>query len=237
MSVQPTPTDEYKQANLVFEDIPGDHVTQSSDQLWPGKQVLVTEPAKERGDLYSLYVALCFGLTTAASAYDVQRFSYWLEDCQQTGNTVGNPIFALMEEAARTDNPHRFVAWANLVDWSTSTPGEFIKAVDLALSLELASLARELAQEGRSRFPEHKRLDQVARVLAPPTVQANPGMLPAEGLDLSMAWLREHVGQYRGSWVAVRGGCLVATADTLEELEVLISQAVDLESTIVTRVL
>ena len=150
---------------------------------------------------------------------------------------MGNHMFVLMEEAARIDDSRGFATWADFIDWSTSTPDEFTRAIDLALSLELATRARELAQKGKRRLPGHKRLERAAQVLAPPTVQPQPDISPAEGLHLSMAWLREYADQYRGKWVAVHCGRLVAVAGTLEELEAIIGQAVNPESTVVTKVL
>ena len=52
-----------------------------------------------------------------------------------------------------------------------------------------------------------------------------------------MIWLRKHASQYRGNWVAVRDGHLVAAAATLEELETAIGQTSSLDSMLVTKVL
>jgi len=233
MNIQPIPADTY--GDVVLWDAPGSQTTQQLDQLWPGKQARVAEPTRRWSDLYATWCAEF--ATTAKSTSVIQHLYPWMEDRRQTGITTGNLVFLLMEEAARADDPRGFAAWADFVDWSTSAPGEFVRAIDLALSLELATLARELAREGKRQFPNHERLKQAALVLAPPTVQAKPDMSPAEGLNLSMAWLREHASQYRGNWVAVRCGRLVAVAGTLEELEAITGQDADPESTVVTKVL
>ena len=236
MNIQPALADTH--GDVVFWDDTESQTTQQPGQLWPGKQVIVAEPARRRSDLYTLHTIRCGEfVATAKSTSVIQRLYSRVEDCRQTGVTTGNPIFVLMEESAHADDPGGFAAWADFVDWSTSTPDEFIRAIELALSLELATLARELAQEGKRRFPDHGRIKRADRVLAPPVVQIKPNMSPAEGLDLSMTWLRKHASQYRGNWVAVRSGHLVATAGTLEGLEAIIGQAVDPESTVVTKVL
>jgi hypothetical protein len=225
--------------DIVFQADSGSQTAPRLDQLWPGRQVVVTEPERKQARLYSLYAAWCAEfMGTGAKSTSVTGLIHSLtEDCRQTGVMARNPVILLMEEAAHADNPREFAIWAGFVDWSTCAPDEFIRAIDLALNLELATLARELAQEGHRHFPDYKRLEQAARVLAPSTVQAKADMSPVEGLDVSMAWLHEHAGQYRGNWVAVRGGHLLATTTTLEELEEVIGQTADFESTIVTRVL
>ena len=94
----------------------------------------------------------------------------------------------------------------------------------------------ELAQLGGRLFPDHERGQRAARVLAPPVVRAVRAPR-ARGLDASMAWFDEHASQYRGQWVAVREGQLLAAAESLEELMPVIGDGEDAISTIVTRVL
>jgi hypothetical protein len=225
--------------DIVFQADSGSQTAPQLDQLWPSRQVVVTEPERKQAGLYSLYVAWCaeFMGTVARSTSVTGLIHSLTEDCRQTGALARNPVILLMEEAAHADNPREFATWAGFVDWSTCAPDEFIRAIDLALNLELATLARKLAQEGHRHFPDYERLKQAACVLAPPTVRAKADMSPVEGLDASMAWLRDHANQYRGNWVAVYNGHLLATTTTLEELEEVIGQTADFESTIVTRVL
>ena len=236
MNVQPTSADA-RSSDVVFWDDVGSQTTQQPEQLWPGKRVIIAKPQR-RPDLYLLYTTWCTELaSTVTSASFLQCLYSRMEDYRQTGNTSGNLIFTLMEEAAQAEDPRRFAAWADLIDWSTSTPDELVRTIELTLSLELVALARELTLEGTHLFPNHERLRQAAQVLAPPSVQPQPDMPPAEGLEVSMAWLSEHASQYRGQWVAVRSGRLIATTATLQELEASIGQDTSLESTIVAKVL
>jgi hypothetical protein len=52
-----------------------------------------------------------------------------------------------------------------------------------------------------------------------------------------MAWFDKHADQYRGQWVAVREGQLLAVASSLAELMSVIGEGEDAISTIVTKVL
>jgi len=149
--------------------------------------------------------------------------------------TVHPPIEAL-EESARTGDRQTFDLVAERTDWAIRPPDELARAIDLALELELATLAMKLAQQGGRLFPEHQRLQQAARVLAPPVVIRK---YPAQsaGLRESRTWLREHAAEYRGQWVAVREGKLLGAAESLAALKSLAGTELDPISTIVTRVL
>lgn len=55
----------------------------------------------------------------------------------------------------------------------------------------------------------------MARVLAPPklveVLPANPSM------SKNRVWIRHHAGEYRGKWIALRNGKLLASGDTISE--------------------
>ncbi len=156
------------------------------------------------------------------------------EDDHQTSITLRSTPVVLLEESAHAGDRRTFVALVKAIDWSTRQPDELATAIDLALSLEMASLAIELAQLGGRLFPNHERIQRAAQVLAPPVARVT--RLPrAKGLDASMAWFDEHASQYRGQWVAVREGQLLGTAESLEELETVIGQGEEAISTIVVR--
>ena len=141
-----------------------------------------------------------------------------------------------LEESACAGDRSAFVALVKAIDWSAHQPDELTTAIDLALSLEMASLAIELAQLGGCLFPDHERIQRAARVLAPPIIR-NVATPRAEGLSGSMAWLDAHANQYQGQWVAVREGQLLGAAPSLEELADVIGEDQDTTSTIITRVL
>jgi hypothetical protein len=148
----------------------------------------------------------------------------------------GTDLVLDLEEKARAGNLQEFASLVERIDWSTRGPDELAAAIDLALSRDRAELAVKLAQLGKRLFPHHERIQRAARVLAPPSVRVT--RLPrAKGLAASRAWLREQASQYKGQWVAVREGRLLATAESLEALETIVGQGEDAASTIVTRVL
>lgn len=158
------------------------------------------------------------------------------KDRHQTSTATRSTLIILVKESARAGDWRTFAALVEAIDWSTRGPDELTAAIDTALSLEMASLAIELAQLGGRLFPDHERIQRAAQVLAPPVVGAvRPSR--AKGLNVSMAWFEEYANQYRGQWVAVREGQLLAAAESLEELIPSIGDGEDAISTIVTRVL
>ncbi|GAB4459566.1 MAG: hypothetical protein Fur0044_52260 [Anaerolineae bacterium] len=137
---------------------------------------------------------------------------------------------------AQASERQQFVALAETVDWSACQPEELLRTIDLALSLELSSLAIKLAQQGRRLFPKHERIQQAARVLTPP-VGREVSTAYTQNLSASQLWLREHAPEYRGRWVAVREGELVATGESLQELTTVIGEDEDLTNTLISKVL
>src|SRR5262249_46788339 len=113
---------------------------------------------------------------------------------------------------------------------------DLTRAIDLALALDMVSLARELAHQGGRLFPQDKRLQQAMAVLAPPVVR---GTRPAQPLHLTAAqsWFKEHAAQYPGQSVAVPGDTLLGSAPTLQELHERIGAEGQTASTIVAKVL
>ena len=122
-----------------------------------------------------------------------------------------------MEQAAAQTDRQAFALLATTIDWSTHCATDLTRVIDLALTLDMVPLARELAHQGSKIFPEDRRLQQAMAVLAPPVVR---GTRPAQLLHLTAAqsWFKEHAAQYTGQWVAVRGGTLLGSAPTLQKL-------------------
>ena len=81
----------------------------------------------------------------------------------------------------------------------------------LAVEFNLVSLARELTETAVTRYPRDAKLRRWAKVLAPPVVReyTGPRISPIER-DKDIAWLREHADEYRGMWVVLSGGELLA---------------------------
>lgn len=155
---------------------------------------------------------------------------------QQTSISTESGIMILLKELAHLGETRPFSKVVEHVDWSRRRPDELTAVVDLALSMEMASLAIELAQQGARLFPDDERVQRAAQVLAPPTART-VCMPRARGLDASMDWLEQHAGEYQGQWVAVRKGRLLGAARSLEELEAVIGEGKEAISTLVTKVL
>ncbi|MFN8459604.1 MAG: hypothetical protein U0401_33985 [Anaerolineae bacterium] len=142
----------------------------------------------------------------------------------------------LLEEFAQADERQQFAARVNTIDWSVYQPEQLMRAIDLALRLELSSLAIRLAQQGKQLFPNHEHIQQAAQVLAPP-IGREVSRPYTQKLNASQSWLREHASEYRGRWVAVREGELVATAESLQELATVMGQDENTINTLISKVL
>ncbi len=141
-------------------------------------------------------------------------------------------VQTLLEEYAQAGERQQFVALAKTVDWSVCKPEELLRTIDLALSLELSTLAIKLAQQGKRLFPKHERIQQAAQVLTPPVGREGTTSY-VQNLSTSQLWLREHAPEYRGRWVAVREGELVATGESLQELTTVIGEGENLTNSLI----
>ncbi len=149
---------------------------------------------------------------------------------------VADALFLRLEEVARAGDQRVFVSYINEIDWASHHPDQLIRTIDLALRLEMLSLASELAQLGCRLFPQHDRVRRSAWVLSPPTTHRKHAP-HRHTLDASRSWLRDNAKEYRGQWVAVHNGALLGAAESLEELEAVLGQHEDPRSTIITKVL
>jgi hypothetical protein len=213
-------------------DVTGPQIT-SFPNLWSDTSVQIIRAPMQLGRSPR---TLTEAIETGDAATTTRHNQTLAEDGHQTTTAARIVPVVLLKEAAEAGDRRRFAQLVEMTDWSTRPPEELTKAIDLALSLEMATLAIKLAQLGGRLFPEHERVQRAARVLAPPVVRSvHPPR--ARGLGISMAWLSEHADEYRGRWVAVREGQLLGVADSLGELMPLIGEGEDAISTLVTRVL
>jgi hypothetical protein len=145
-------------------------------------------------------------------------------------------LLQALEGATKVGDRQAFVSQAEAIDWSAQTPDDLAHAIDLALRLELGTLAISLAQQGGQLFPDHARLQQAAQILAPPVIRVTSAA-PVQGIETSRIWIRDHANAYRGQWVAVREGTLLSAAASLKGLLAALGPNHDRTNTIVTRVL
>mgnify|MGYP006272214089 CR=1 FL=1 len=98
-----------------------------------------------------------------------------------------------------------------------NTPEEFISAADKELDRDDWNAAWKIATEGLKHFPEHKELQKYAYILAPTKVTSvNRGGHPEIGADHE--WMKKHRLEYRGRWVAIKNGQLLASGKNLDEI-------------------
>jgi hypothetical protein len=119
--------------------------------------------------------------------------------------------------AAQTGDESAYLRIAGLIDWSLCSSADFVRAVRLALTAGAHLFARDLAAQGTRLYPEHLELQKMAHVLAPPRV-VDADIPPTPSVRATQDWLRDHAGEHKGQWVALREGTLLATGTTASEV-------------------
>ena len=129
-------------------------------------------------------------------------------------------VMGQLRAAADKASPHDvspFVTVFRHIDWSTRSADDHVEGIQLALWVGAHPLARELAITGSNRYANHPKLQKMAHVLAPPKVTVRQtGFHP--DLKANSQWLKTNWDSYRGHWVALRDGQLLATGDSLAEI-------------------
>ena len=125
---------------------------------------------------------------------------------------------AALEIAAEAGEEAAFVQVTREIDWLQRPAVDFARAVRLALAAGAHVLARKLATHGAKLYPDHLELQKMAHILAPPRVVETDTPATAS-LSANQAWLRAHADQYKGQWVALRDGSLLAVASSAAELK------------------
>jgi hypothetical protein len=134
--------------------------------------------------------------------------------------TTPDELMARLAAAAAASNPYDvspFVAACRRIEWQRRPASNYVDAIQLALSIGAHHTARQLALLGASRFPKESELKKMAQILAPPIVAATSPADPSTQSD--MGWLKAHWDEYKGQWVALREGQLLASADSSEAIE------------------
>jgi hypothetical protein len=96
--------------------------------------------------------------------------------------------------------------------------GEVIAAILTALASGDYLKAKELAAIGAEQYPRDSELVRFAAILNPP--RANRAASPPDVSVLdNQDWIVRNTEQFRGNWVALQNGELVASAETAGELK------------------
>jgi len=126
-------------------------------------------------------------------------------------------VMAALEIAAQTGNETAFVQTASGIDWLQRPAADFVRAVRLALAAGAHLLARKLATQGARLHPDHLELCKMAHILAPPRV-VDVDVPASPSVRANQAWLRLHADEYKGQWVALWEGTLLAVGATAREV-------------------
>jgi len=127
------------------------------------------------------------------------------------------PTLRALKNAAERKDSRAFAEAAGMMKWFQHSPADIMRAIDWALELDMAQLAMDLAQQGHRLFPQDDLIRKAAAVLSPPAF-VGIRQVQIRDLEASQGWLREHAAEYKGRWVAVRGGKLRGIALTLKDL-------------------
>ncbi len=97
------------------------------------------------------------------------------------------------------------------------SPQAFVQAVRTALQDGDFKTAQQLAFQAVEHYPDHEELKDFTYLLAPPMViLGNPS---PEERSMYRAWLRSNHLKYRGRWIALSNGQLIADARNSDELK------------------
>ncbi len=124
-----------------------------------------------------------------------------------------------LREAVKRGDEKAFTAIANGIDWSLRSPEELRLGIRYALRVGAHLKARQLAEDGGEWYPDHPDLQRAAHILAPPKpISSAPAGPAGQSAQANIRWLKQHGDQYRGQWVALRNGTLLATGASSKEL-------------------
>lgn len=150
------------------------------------------------------------GITGSVSAYSSFTREY---------TSISNPDEEMAElvSAAEASDERAFIEVAKTINWNIRSASDYVKAIRLAISAGVHLKARHLATEGAKRYPANTELKKMARILAPPQILSS-SLPPRPDAGADMQWLRTHGDEFRGQWVALKGGDLLSSASTFDEI-------------------
>jgi hypothetical protein len=142
-----------------------------------------------------------------------------LDFSPQAGAEVDEQSSALacLEQAVNKGNEQAFINALQKVEWTDRQARDFARAIKLALNIGAPTAAQQIYNKGVARYPNNADLQRYARLFAPAS-PATKTLPPNPTLKANREWLKLHRSEYRGQWIAVRNGELLATATSLEEL-------------------
>lgn len=134
-----------------------------------------------------------------------------------SSQTVGDDLINI-DFYANQNDVDKFIETVNSLDLETLPARSIIHIIDLALSIGLVKLPQDLSQHALQIYPEDKEIIKYQKILAPPKI-INSKLPPYPQAELNVKWLKEFRKEYKGKWVALKEGVLLASADSFTELK------------------
>ena len=99
------------------------------------------------------------------------------------------------------------------------TPESFLAEINRIFNSGTLRGAREVAERGLALYPDHPELRQVHHALRPfeVRVSTNPYHKTFDPTP-NYEWLKKNAHSYRGKWIGLDSGELVAASDSLDEV-------------------
>jgi predicted HTH domain antitoxin len=135
----------------------------------------------------------------------------------QASQVAGKPVGQFEQELAKRNIRHLATAEPNGELDPGDETGALRRAIQHAIEIADADTARTLIAEGRVRFPDDDWMARAERVMAVPVARLVDRASVSDA-RADWRWLDEHSEEYRGQWVALKDGGLVAAAPSLEAL-------------------
>jgi hypothetical protein len=135
----------------------------------------------------------------------------------ESGEGVPEDNMARLQRATESGDQRAFLIALDEINLNDRSVEDLIRIVRLALETGAYRTARHVSDEGAKCYPENAEIQNYARVLAPPMV-ISYSLPPDQTLEANRSWLKKHGSEYRGKWVALKDGQLLASADSLDRL-------------------
>ena len=98
-----------------------------------------------------------------------------------------------------------------------NSPEEYIEAMRTILNSGDFAGAQQLSFKAVEHYPDHAEIKKIARILAPSVVRVRKEPRDPNVL-VNQNWIKQNRMQYRGNWVALKDGKLLAIGKNVDEL-------------------
>jgi hypothetical protein len=140
---------------------------------------------------------------------------YWFieESLPKRQDAIGR-----LEEAANKGDEPAFLKYLEKVKWQDQTAAGVVRSIKLAFRVGAFKAACHIASEGMKFHADNVDIQKYARILSPVIREAETHRAVNTDTRSNRQWLKEHAGQYRGKWIALRNGELIGASPSLDTL-------------------